>query len=273
MADKPILFNGPMMRAILDGRKVQTRRALSIRGHRRITKFGPSDTPGYDWQFRDAKLRWHDLTEAELCARLLYATGQSLWVREAWKPGAWLDDGRVAVDYRASPELTNTPWINLPETVDWGDLWQRWTDELLAAGSAPEQDGICRWEPGKSPLRWRPSVHMPRWASRLTLVVTDVRVERLQDISETDAIAEGLATISKDGGRLWKYGIPDSDGLPGTDDHGWPWSEWQRDPVLAFSRIWNETYGPDAWDKNPWLTAITFEAHQQNIDQMEAAHG
>ena len=106
----------------------------------------------------------------------------------------------------------------------------------------------------------RPSIHMPRWASRITLEIAGVRIERLQDISEEDAKAEGLSTVTKDG-RLYKWGIPDRDGLPGTDDDGWPWTQWDTDPRQAFRRLWDSIYGSDpakCWDANPWVWVNCF---------------
>lgn len=99
---------------------------------------------------------------------------------------------------------------------------------------------------------------MPRWASRITLEVTGIRVERLQDISEEDAIAEGLSGITKDG-KLIKYGIPDQDGLPGTDNTGWPWRDWQKDPRDAYRRLWESINGRGSWDANPWVWVVEFK--------------
>ncbi|MGP2500460.1 morphogenetic protein [Pantoea ananatis] len=111
--------------------------------------------------------------------------------------------------------------------------------------------------------RWRPSIHMPRWASRITLEITGVRVERLNNISESDAIAEGLAEISKDG-RIYKYGVPDRDGYPGTDDYGWPWHEWERYPISAYSKLWKSIYGEESWQANPWVWVIEFKRVEVN---------
>lgn len=113
--------------------------------------------------------------------------------------------------------------------------------------------------PEKSP--WRPSIHMPREAARLFLRVKRVSVERLQVISEVDAIAEGLACLTKDSGITYKYGIPDSDGLPGNADYGWHWTDWSVDPRKAFRRLWDSLsakrgYG---WDTDPWVWVIEFE--------------
>jgi hypothetical protein len=108
---------------------------------------------------------------------------------------------------------------------------------------------------------WRPSIHMPKEAARIFLKVKDARAERLQEISEEDAIAEGLACLTKDGGITYKYGIPDSDGLPGNDDTGWHWHEWNTDPRKAFQALWNKIYEERGygWDMNPWVWVISFE--------------
>lgn len=101
---------------------------------------------------------------------------------------------------------------------------------------------------------------MPRWASRLMLTITDVRVERLQDVSVDGAMAEGLTAWSKDG-KLVKHGLAEPDGLPGTDWPGaWPWHEWRISPIDAYEKLWNSINAKRApWSFNPWVWAITFE--------------
>ena len=91
---------------------------------------------------------------------------------------------------------------------------------------------------------------MPRWASRLTLTVTDVRVQRLQDISEADAQAEGLVEVYEG----WA-----------TDSAGRHWGPTARD---SYRILWNDLHGPEAWAANPWVAALTFETHRHNIDQI-----
>jgi len=106
-------------------------------------------------------------------------------------------------------------------------------------------------------IGWRPSIQMPRWASRLTLEVIRVRVERLHDISDADAIAEGLKGITKDGKTI-KYGVADADGLPGTDDHGWAWRDWCTSPAKAYQRLWEDIHGAGSWGANPWVWVVEF---------------
>jgi hypothetical protein len=106
---------------------------------------------------------------------------------------------------------------------------------------------------------WRPSIHMPRWASRITLLVTDVRVERLQDISGADAIAEGLKEnpaalrSAVEMGCHW--------GFEGDDRYG--------SPISAYATLWDHINGDGAWHANPWVVAYTFTVHHHNIDELE----
>jgi hypothetical protein len=100
---------------------------------------------------------------------------------------------------------------------------------------------------------------MPRWASRITLLVTDVRVERLQDISGADAIAEGLMEnpaalrSAVEMGCHW--------GFEGDDRYG--------SPISAYATLWDHINGFGAWDANPWIAAYTFTVHNHNIDELE----
>lgn len=186
MTDKPILFSGPMVRAILDGRKTQTRRIIT----------------------RSNLMEWDGKEMRPIPVG--FAPGDRLWVRETWQ-------GLSYGDY-------------LPTKSQVCDLRYAATDMLRDA------DKDVRGYP------WRPSIHMPRWASRLTLIVEDVSVQRLQDITEADAQAEGAK----------------------------PWTGAEQSYVTDFARIWRDAYGPEAWDANPWVAAITFRTIRANIDSPEA---
>jgi len=224
MTDRPILFSAPMILALLAGRKTQTRRLLRMRGHKSFSEFGPSDTRGYDWHFRDAHMRWHDLRHDDLLARLPWQTGDRLWVRERWNLFA------LSRDYENS-----YPWTGKIPAEDPRDDPDGRVQTAVDYATA----GLPGTDAGKGP--WRSARYMPRWASRLTLFVTDVRVQRLQEISEADARAEGVA-------------------LP--PDH-----QSHRAPHrLEFANLWSGLHGQGAWEANPAVVALTFTAEKRNID-------
>lgn len=165
------------------------------------------------------------------CVR--FYVGDRLWVRESyqqWPPENLRADADRPRLYRATdPE---PPAMDIPS---FAHHWQ-----------------------GK--FRWRPSIHMPRWASRLTLTFTDVRVQRLLDISEADAEAEGIERLKS--GR----GFYDPTATKAAVHLG----EWTSTAKQGFSRLWNSLHGDDAWDANPWVVALTFTVQRSNIDQLGA---
>lgn len=203
MTDRPILFSGPMVRALLDGRKTQTRRVL---------KPQPAQV--------DEVGRWYRMPSGGHslnCYNLTHAPGDRLWARETWRARLYSQDVRprdmdpcTRIHFEADGE---------PGPIDDGTNWDR----------------------------QRPSIFMPRWASRLTLIITEVRVERLQDISETDAKAEGPHQHEK-----WPR-----------EFHG----SWRE----AFQELWDSINAKRGfgWHDNPWVVALTFTVHQANIDALE----
>ncbi len=106
----------------------------------------------------------------------------------------------------------------------------------------------------------RPSIFMPRWACRSVYEIVGIRVERLNEITEYGILAEGLVGLSKDGGVTMKFGICDSDGSPGNDDFGWPWKYWEKNPVMAFGKLWDSINAKRgySWDMNPWVWVVEF---------------
>jgi hypothetical protein len=199
MKEKPILFSGPMVRAILEGRKTMTRRVVKLTDSGRVKEVG-------------GRRNWH-LEDPNAVAACPYAVGQRLWVRETWADTS-KESRRCPVSYRAT--------------------W-------------PPDDEECRG------FAWKPSIHMPRWASRLTLEVTDVRVERVQDITEEDSWLEGCEPGDPtDNGGFFPQDEPDPSKL---GHRGWDCAkDW-------FSDLWDSInaargYG---WDVNPWVWCISFK--------------
>lgn len=179
-----------------------------------------------------------------------YSVGDRIWVRETWQTHSWAAD---CVTTRYAAEVSSVGFTQQTVQIPY-----------------PEGDrNAFKYVAPKSPDFWRPSIHMPRWASRISLEVTDVRYQRLQDISPEDAKAEGLVQLP-----LAQQLAVDHDcnwGFEGDTRHG--------SPVSAFSALWDSINGtprkpgaPDiSWKANPWVVAITFRPHLCNIDEMEKA--
>ncbi|WP_317451474.1 hypothetical protein [Pseudomonas azotoformans] len=223
-----MLFNGAMVRAILSGQKTVTRRL--VKGNQ-IPSRSKSDSPEHQWiAVVQDHPRWgfaaFGATEQECAAELaMYGgcpygrRGDRLWVRETWAADAQVDE--VA-----------------PRDLSQGE------PIYYAADGAARQTGCAMIKPGKG----RPSIHMPRWVSRILLEITDVRVERLQDISEEQALAEGIIPHVR-GGWHWHPHDPSN-----VDD----WHQFGfKSPAFAFQDLWIGTGGD--WDSNPWIWCVNFK--------------
>lgn len=198
MKERSIIFNANDVRAILAGRKTQTRRIVKLRYGADVIV-----TNGQVW--KPARVDYEGYVDCPFGA-----ARDRLWVRENW---AWypLDHDASCVIWRADYE----PDANPP-----------------AEFSA-----------------WKSSANMPRWASRITLKITGVRVERLQDISEGDAIAEGVENSGEFFGcPCWRDYMEPNPEL----------SSFPDDPVGSFASLWESIHGPDSWDQNPWVWVIEF---------------
>lgn len=217
MTERPILFSAEMVRAILAGRKTQTRRKMKVQPwpdstvevgpyHPHIVdRHGESHpgpaTFGAVWSHQDI------VNGADAGLPCPYgALGDLLWVREGFavQPELWADNrGPQPLHYTA--------------------------DQVIGFAGKPDTRQI-------EDYRSKPSIHMPRWASRITLRITDVRAERLQDIREDDARAEGCDPVIHEDGAI---------------DCG--------TRKTTFARLWNRINGAGAWEANPWVWVLSFE--------------
>lgn len=224
MKERPILFNTAMVRAILDGHKTQTRRPMK-----------PQPTDFTSHPDPSGSELWPAINKNGYCACMDCPFGQPgdrLWVKETWADVN--SEYGPAIVYRADQSLSPwTDWCKKPGPDEGagpsmnyeeypGEYVMWWTDLL---NGAPDHG-------------WRPSIHMPRWASRIDLEITDVRVERLRDISEDDAIAEGVEAIPI-------AAVPRQ-------------ATW--DNRQDFAQIWNKIYAAKnlGWDDNPWCWVVEF---------------
>jgi hypothetical protein len=194
MTERPILFSAPMVRALLDGTKTQTRRAVKpqFAADAEPAEMGATNEHGHQISGHSG-VWWCDAEgNPEKSVRCPYGQpGDRLWVRETWQYYDWDEEGEPCIRYAAD---NATAWP-IPSGEDWADrlvdVWER-----LSRHENYSIDNRAR------DRRWRPSIHMPRWASRILLEVTAVRVERLQDMEgqgaypgESDALAEGVHRI------------------------------------------------------------------------------
>ena len=188
--ERPILFSGEMVRAILGGRKTQTRRVVK-------------NKTALDWLLNFTP-EFVSSPENNLCP--YGKPGERLWVRETWN--------QFGGQYAYAATDTDV----YPET------------------------------------KWRPSIHMPRSASRILLEIESVRVERVQDISEHDAISEGILSfrpVPGDGAAETLYRrYSNVGGRPG---------QWTSIPELSFRSLWEKINGPESWKQNPWVWVIVFK--------------
>lgn len=237
MRERPIMFSAPMVRALLAGTKTQTRRPVKPAPPANTVAMGrwqdPGPEPAY-WAFlRDGPVEHdHPFGGAELHGepwRCPYGQpGDRLWVRETFYcDNAFYPDG-VGVNCRWREVDGKRVAIPIDE--------QR--AEMLAEDMYYRADGDPEFEGAEGPTPWRPSIHMPRWASRILLEVTEVRVERLQDISEADALAEGVAEFAR--GALSPEG------------------QAHLSPSEQFRYLWESVNGPGSWDANPWVWCVSF---------------
>lgn len=213
--ERPILFNAEMVRAILDGRKTQTRWIVNPQPEL-------SERAGFVWKGYAYGLGSDNRGTQRNFARPNCPYGQPggrLWVRETWRTGWSYGGDYPTVQYRAT------------ETAHVGSKEYPVLDVLRGEFGIPDPAPHSIVPGGK----WKPSIHMPRWASRITLEITGVRVERLQDISDEDARAEGASSVS------------------------FPVTENQRSNIDRFRALWNLTHGAGAWGENPWVWVIEFK--------------
>lgn len=219
MTARPILFSGPMVRALLDGRKTQTRR---------IVKPQPMlDEISFSWMKPLPGKRMYACVSTtgtpppgffEHCP--YGKPGDLLWVREKFNFFKINSDNAMGGPMPLRDIKHRGDFLNMRCGILYGT------------------------ESGAQDYKMRPSIHMPRVASRLTLEITGVRVERLQDISEADAIAEGTITEAE------------------------AYSRWCNPNKINYQYIWEEINGPGSWGDNPWVWVIEFETHKRNVEEV-----
>lgn len=220
MKETGLIFKAPLVRAILEGRKTQTRRIAKPVRH---PDLGNVYSPG-------ALVLEHEPQHVINRACPYGQPGDRIYVRETWN---WFDPQAIPAE-RAGQRA--------PFTGRQGSRQIPWVTAYAADGPLPYPGYY-----GKE--HWRPSIHMPKWAARIWLEITGVRVEQLQEISEKDAVAEGIErTEDFFGCPCWRdYSEPE-----GPDASACP-----DDPIGSFRTLWESTGGD--WDANPWVWVVDFK--------------
>ncbi len=227
MKERPILFSAPMVRAILAGTKTQTRRALKTQP----VWDDPERPDRWTWRGRRGIAAWGPKDHRPSICALHHGllpecpygqVGDRLWLREAW--GAEFPEIR----YRAD----STAKYLEPDDPHRADLMRLYD----------KQRGD-----------WRSSIFMPRWASRITLDITSVRVERLQDISEADALAEGACRF-----KDLLLGTPAANPCRWSMESPENTDQCLSTPYWAFANYFEKVNGSGSWDANPWVWVVEF---------------
>jgi hypothetical protein len=255
MKERPILFSAPMVQAIRDGRKTQTRRPVTPQPPAAAVK--PWCIIHSSHASRTGTWGWTDSVEAEPPRYVvdgvrcpLGVAGDQLWVREAFQ-----------VFERTSSEVD-------------GQEWSQVTKRLRTDLDEPPSSRWCRLayraDAELDEVTWRPSIHMPRWASRIQLESELIRVQRLHDITDEEAIAEGIAPLFTDEEMRRKPYLRNCRGLW----RNYLWHGCARGKVMdqwrfqgsgyesardSFSSLWESVYGAGSWAQNPWVWVVNFK--------------
>lgn len=238
MRERGILFQPSMALATYTEIKTQTRRAVKFPHMNPLGRWEPALIGGPNGG-RTAKGEtiplqaaiWHTRTGDSLMSPY-GQPGDRLWVREAWQYAGWTDDGYPWVRYRAGGEK---------RLIERG-IPEEWSERLVNIWTELSREENYEIDNTAADRRWRTSLHMPRWASRTTLEITGIRVQRLQEITADDAMAEGIVRLP-DGGYA-----ADTEGR-----HYHATSAWH-----SYASLWEFINGPGSWEANPWVWVIEF---------------
>ncbi len=215
---RPILFSTPMVQALLDGSKTQTRRIIQVGKHPAVAGYNlGNDGLWYAYAHSPEIRQMYVTTFPYAGTKCPYGkVGDLLWVRETFYH-----------DERCNPSYS-------------------YKADNLEQDIIRENQFLC------NKLPWKPSIHLPRWASRITLEILNIRVERLQDLSSGDAIAEGIK----------------ANGEFGYKDYSGKGSNYCNAPRPSYFSLWEKINGEGSVKNNPWVWVIEFKLHRANVDSL-----
>ncbi|GAA0817723.1 hypothetical protein [Clostridium tertium] len=238
---KPILFNTEMVKAIMEGKKTVTRRIIKNK-------------------YSNANIEWF---EDKYGKRLVYMQNDS--------PKDISHDNGSRTCYLKSYKEILQPY-DVGDILYVRETWKKYTKRIgkgencrIAEFYGYKADEDKRGNPSEFyEGNWKPSIHMPKEAARIFLKVTNVRVERLQDITEEGAIKEGIRVYTKDE-KVYKYAL---------NEKQYPWIIMPREPITPFCELWNSTIKKEqlnkySWQANPWVWVIEFERIEKGNENNE----
>jgi len=256
---RPILFNGEMVRAILRGDKTQTRRPMRVQPGTEIIRMYAQETVDFGgktnrWymEYLNNGRKWTD-GHKHTCP--FGAQGDQLYVRETFRPvyingetGMYSGTTDAYIQYKATPGGGEDRIIQMLNTAFPVEAPSGFGRLFFRAPTQMDHD----WRGAK----WKPSIHMPKWASRITLNVVDVRAERVQDITEDDAIAEGIVEDDNCIVAVENYGNGPVE-IGGTRYFNGITDEGHESAGDSFADLWDSIYGN--WDDDPWVWVCEFK--------------
>lgn len=201
-----------------------------------LPEFGPSDTKGYDWCFRDKRMRWNDYTTQDLIASKhnpFGTPGSKIWVKEAW--------ATVHLSYSFEGYFLDVEDLR-------GKKPSSWHDKVFYRSTGPDETAEERG------FRWRPARQMPQWASRLMLEIEDVSICRLQDITDAQLADMGLVedfVVSARSFPIWQ-----------DIEMGADLSTISNIPLYYYQQLWEEAYPQSGWESNPWTWMATYKKQE-----------
>lgn len=245
MKERPIIFSADMVRAILDGRKTQTRRAVKpqLPSDFSFAKFLADGRAVFDvgngWGVEYVNCPYG-------------AIGDRLWVREKWRVVGWDDGGPYTIEYADGSTMQEKENFDY-DYEKYMRYYEQSDKECTDAGLELDENDCYILKDGVVPTRWRSPIHMPHWASRITLEITDIRVERVQEISERDAGKEGIQDIYVPGVVYIGNGETVPKATEATD-------------VETYQYLWDSLNAKRGypWSSNPWVWVIEFERLPQS---------
>jgi len=244
MKERPILFSSEMVRAILDGRKTQTRRPVNPQPPKNALNgvlCWPTGGEGmpkswigkFGYMYEVPSVGGH--TESKFITSPYGGPGDRLWVRETWRVYAIYPGEPIEIEFKA--DMKHAP-VDEAATEEWEmKIWDQTVEELKRFGCSCEEN--TEYDISNYPsFKWRPSIHMPRWACRTILEIVDVRMETIQDILRDEAFAEGIEVVDPyeyaEECRPLRYFAYFKDYLDQNN--------FVSDPIVSFQTLWDSIY-------------------------------